>query len=68
MMRTYLKDYDAKKALEIEKETMKAKLEEFLVFHEVQRIFGEKYQITRTTRDNWTIKDELIVRELLKKK
>jgi zona occludens toxin (predicted ATPase) len=67
-MRTYLKDYDAKKALEIEKETMKAKLEEFLVFHEVQRIFGEKYQITRTTRDNWTIKDELIVRELLKKK
>lgn len=68
LMRTYLKDYDAKKALEIEKETMKAKLEEFLVFHEVQRIFGEKYQITRTTRDNWTIKDELIVRELLKKK
>jgi hypothetical protein len=68
LIRAYLIDYDAIKALEVEKEAMKAKLNEFFASNEVQRIFGEKYQITHTQRDNWTIKDELAVRELLKKK
>jgi hypothetical protein len=67
-MGSYLKDNDAIKTLELEKQAMKVTLEEFFASCEVQRIFGENYQITSTQRDNRTIKDEEAVRELLRKK
>jgi hypothetical protein len=68
LVREYAKDHETIKALETKKEELKNRLEHFFSTSDYQRIFGTSYHITAGKRDNWTIKEEAKVREVLQQK
>ena len=56
------------KVLEEQKETLKTQLEQFFETSDYQRIFGSEYQISYSKRNNRTIKDTVIVEQILSDK
>lgn len=68
IIRSYVKDYDAIKALTSKKEAMKETLTAFFSSHEYQRIFGKEYQITYGETDNRKILDPEKLAVVLKEK
>jgi hypothetical protein len=68
LIREYVDASATLTTLEEKKETMKIRFEECFASSDLQRFFGDTYQITRSLRDNRMIKDETALDEVLAKK